>query len=71
MSRDSKKSLYKTKIVIWSDFDPEGYEIDDLAHQAAVGDAYCSRQDITEVSKGDLPDDCDWDGTEFFGDLGD
>jgi hypothetical protein len=66
VSRDSNKSLYKTKIVIWSDFDPEGYELDTLASEATRGDAYCSSVSTSEISKGDLPDDSDWDGTEFF-----
>ncbi len=58
--------LYKTTIVIWSDFDPTGrLELADLARDATSGDSYCSKQECVSVSKPE--DDPDWDGTEFFG----
>lgn len=56
--------LYKTTVVIWSEFDPATLDLSDLARDAESGDSYCSkltRQFVTEPS-----DDPDWDGTEFF-----
>lgn len=61
------KNLYKTTIVIWSEYDPDQQvEIDELARDAVSGVSYCSKQ-TTEL----VPDpakDKDWDGTEFFND---
>jgi hypothetical protein len=34
--------LYKTTIVIFSEFNPENYDIDDLALEATEGDAVCT-----------------------------
>lgn len=64
--------LYKTTIVIWTEYDPtlrfnsdNGSEpIADLAREAVDGDAYCSKADTVPV--GDPKADPDWDGTEFF-----
>ena len=64
-----KNLLWKTTIVIWSDYDPTNLELENLAREAQTGDCYCSRQDTNQVSIGDLPDDPDWDDTEFFGSL--
>lgn len=59
--------LFKTTIVIWSDYNPEGrVELEDLARAATVGDAYCSKQETVPVE--DPEQDADWDGTEFFWD---
>lgn len=57
-------ALWKTSIVIWSDFDPQKHELSDLAREAEVGDCYCSvsRSVLVENPKADP----DWDGTEFF-----
>ncbi len=61
-----KKPLYKTTIVIWSEYDPtDEVELDDLAREAVSGDAYCSKMRALKVD--DPPKDPDWDGTEFFG----
>jgi len=62
------KPLYKTTIVIWSAYDPEksSMELEDLAHDATVGEAYCSKQKSERVEKPE--ENPDWDGTEFFGD---
>lgn len=57
--------LWKTSVVIWTDYDPRGRELEDLAREATSGDAYCSKQQAVEVS--DPAGDDDWDGTEFFG----
>lgn len=57
--------LFKTTIVIWSEFNPEGvYEIDRLSQEAMSGMAYCSKQKTEEVKE--PTSDPDWDGTEFF-----
>jgi hypothetical protein len=66
------KPLYKTTIVIWTDYDPTPLELNDLAFQATEGDAYCSKQTWQRIE--DPKTDPDWDGTEFFDkdeDLGD
>ena len=57
--------LFKTTIVIWSDYNPAGTELEDLARDSQSGDSYCSQQSTVFVDK--LDDDPDWDGTEFFG----
>ena len=39
-----RNPLYKTTIVIWTNDDPEGMELEDLAREATCGDALCTRQ---------------------------
>jgi len=56
--------LYKTTIVIWSNFDPAETDIEDLSREAMRGDCYCSGQKVEFID--DPPEDPDWDGTEFF-----
>lgn len=58
------KPLYKTTIVIWTDFDPSESEIAGLAQEATDGTAYCSVQKSEKID--DPTKDPDWDGTEFF-----
>ena len=58
--------LYKTTIVIWSEDSLQEVELEDAAHAATSGDAYCSRYRSEKVE--DPWTDPDWDGTEFFGD---
>ena len=58
--------LYKTTIAIWTDYDPAGYEIDNLAREAMVGDAYCSLQECVKVD--DPESDPHPPNMEFFGD---
>lgn len=58
-------SLWKTTIVVWTDYDPRSRELEDLAREATSGDAYCSKQEAVEVANPESDDD--WDGTEFFG----
>jgi hypothetical protein len=60
------KKLYKTTVVIWSEYDPKGTELEDLAHDATEGESYCSSQKTVLVR--DPEKDPDWDGTEFFQD---
>jgi len=55
------KELYKTTIIIWSDFNPANFAIDELAREAISGDAYCSEQNTEYVTDaGQFPK------TEFF-----
>lgn len=58
--------LYKTTIVIWSQFDPDasGIELSELASDAESGESYCSKLESHVVE--DAKADADWDGTEFF-----
>lgn len=61
------KPLYKTTIVIWSEYDPtDEVELEDLARAATSGDAYCSKQESVKVE--DPATDPAWDNTEFFDD---
>lgn len=59
------KKLWKTTIVIWSDYDPAELDASDLARDAERGDSYCSKQESVAVD--DPAGDPEWDGTEFFG----
>ena len=60
------RTLYKTTVVIWSEYDGTALELDSLAREAISGDAYCSRYRSVPVV--DPSADPDWDGTEFFAD---
>lgn len=54
--------LYKTTLVIWSQYNPDGMPLEDLAREADQGDAYCSNWSTVAVTnQADFPD------TEFFG----
>lgn len=64
MPKTPKSGLYKTTIVIWSNYDPENTELENLACDAAFGDAYCSRQRSHLVEKPE--EDPDWEDTDFF-----
>jgi hypothetical protein len=60
------KPLYKTTIIIWSEFNPYTRNVDmqDLVYEAQEGDAYCSDQRTILVQ---VPErDPEWDGTDFF-----
>lgn len=73
MGKKIPEKLFKTTIVIWTEFkaddaassDPDGDALVSLAHDACHGDAYCSKFDCVEVENPEA--DPDWDGTEFFG----
>ena len=56
------KFLYKTKITVWTDYDPRDSTLEDLAREAEVGDAYCESS-YTEIVK----DSSKFPDTEFFG----
>ena len=58
-------TMWKTTVVIWTDYDPAHLELDRLAHEACRGDAYCSKQHTDVVEN--VGADPDWDGTDFFG----
>lgn len=58
-------ALYKTTIIIWSEYPGDAVELTDLAREADTGDAYCSHTESKLVEN--PQDDPDWDGTEFFG----
>lgn len=56
------KTLYRTSIVIWTDYDPSQVELEYLAREATSGDAFCSQQQSEQVTDPQqLPD------TDFFG----
>lgn len=56
--------LHKTTIVIWAEFPGDQVELEDLAHEATSGDAYCSRYRSELIPRPER--DPAWDGTEFF-----
>ena len=58
--------LYKSTIVIWSEYDPTKLELSHLARDAESGDAYCAKCHAEVVDA--VENDPDWDGTDFFGD---
>ena len=59
------KKLYKTTVVLWSEYDPSNQvELEDLARDATSGEAYCSKQCTILIE--DPQGDPDWDMTEFF-----
>lgn len=58
------KTLWKTTLVIWTDYDPSAMEIDALATEAIGGSAYCAIQASEQVEHPET--DPQWDGTEFF-----
>ena len=56
--------LYKTTIVIWSDFHPGQMEMSHLAREAESGDAYCAKQEIVAIDNPAA--DVDAPDMEFF-----
>lgn len=58
------KPLYKTTIIIWSEYNPEDVELDDIASDATNGESYCTT--CTHELVPDPEFDPDWDNTEFF-----
>ena len=58
--------LFKTEIVIWTEWNPVVHEEDTvirLAEESRDGNAYCSKVAIIFV---DPEEDPDWDGSAFF-----
>ena len=64
MSTLTVKPLYKTTIIIWTEYDPNGLELTNLASQAERADGDCSRMTSGLVAKPEK--DPAWDSTEFF-----
>jgi hypothetical protein len=69
------RPLYKTTIVVWTDYDPTSPDADiemfddsleKLMKEAREGAAYCSKQESVKVE--DPLADPAWDNTEFFDD---
>jgi hypothetical protein len=60
--------LFKTTIVIWSEYPGEKVDLEHLARDATCGDAYCSRYRSERV--GEPEGDPAWDGTDFFAERG-
>jgi hypothetical protein len=58
--------LYKTTIVIWSEYRGDSLEIDDLAREAMSGDALCTKHKSEKIEHPNQ--DADWDNNieEFF-----
>lgn len=57
--------LYKTTIVIWSEYSTKDVELSNLVEEAEQGDAYCSSEKCVLIANPET--DPDWDETEFFG----
>ena len=65
---DTPGGLYKTTVVIWSACPGNRVQLSTLAREADTGAAYCSSDRTVFVA--DPAADPDWDGTEFFGEVG-
>jgi len=58
------KPLYKSTIIIWSEFDPRNLDMSALACEAEHGAAYCSKCVVKKIRQ--PQNDPDWDGNTFF-----
>jgi len=60
------KALYKTTIVIWSEFDPRSSHttIEELAREADEGDCYCTYEKTIKVNN--PINDPDFNNCDFF-----
>lgn len=54
--------LYKTTLIIWTEYPTDNVSIDSLAQEACTGDAFCSLQKCETIS-----DPSKFPGTDFFG----
>ena len=61
--------LYKTTIVIWSEYNTGGIGLETLAREASSGDAICSKKKCVRVE--DPEKDNDYECGEFFQDPND
>lgn len=68
-----KKPLFKTTVIIWTEYDPHKTELlyhedglEFLMREASSGNGYCSNAGTIEVIE--PTQDPDWDGTDFFND---
>ena len=57
----SKKMLYRTKIEVWSTYDTDHLELEEIAREATSGNAFCAIQ-ISEP----VLDPRQYPDTEFF-----
>lgn len=57
--------LYKSTVVIWTDYNPGGMELSDLAREAERGDAYCAKMETLTVAHPESDEDAP--DMEFFG----
>jgi len=58
------KPLYKTTIIIWSEYDTCGTSVRCLGDNVADRDAYCSKLSCQAVQNPEQ--DPDWEETDFF-----
>lgn len=58
------RALYKTTIVVWTEYDTEHLDIECLGQQAMDGEAHNSKFSCEYIEKPE--DDSDWDDSEFF-----
>jgi hypothetical protein len=58
--------LYKTTIVIWSEYNGESVEIDELARDAMRGGSFCTLQSSKLIEHPNREVDWDSDMEEFF-----
>jgi hypothetical protein len=49
-------ALFKSTIVIWTDYNPAAVDLEDLAKDADSGDAYLEQQSYVIVRDEDVPD---------------
>lgn len=68
MSYRKPGHLYKTTIVIWSDYDTSGTELSELARDAESGDSICTRQHVECLSRSEFDNDSSFEQLcyEFF-----
>lgn len=55
------KELYKTTIVIWTDYNPSTVELDDLGYEATNGAALCTTRVCEKVT-----DQSEFPSGDFF-----
>lgn len=49
------RPLFKTTLEIWTEQDASLTEIEDLAHEASDGDAYCCHLGSEEIAAAEVP----------------
>jgi hypothetical protein len=59
------KPLYKTTVIIWSEVNPDEWELVELACEATSGERAYAPFGKSELIQ-HPEEDPDWDGTEFF-----
>jgi hypothetical protein len=64
MPKIAQQALYRTTIVIWTDYDASSVALADLGHDATEGEAYCSQQECVLVD--DPQADAHPPSPEFF-----